>query len=843
MPREGGDDAGGHGAGEVGVSDDADRLTWIGRDAKGGKGASDGGGTRGDPDGAGSNAAESDKQGRTQRGKDGAERSGSGALCVVATSAVDVITVHWLTGDHAHSRPCTERHFNAGDPGVRRNAMRCAVVVPPQGGVLLAGTQDDGVHAFRLADKRFLGALSCPAGVLDLAVSSSGRHLFGACADGVLRVWDLQLWVMCAAAMGGAEPTEVPPSAASGGALGGRAASYCGLCGTSDPEEATGVSALADQPDAPIVVAADASGLVCWDKAALVTYGVSSDAGDTLQALQRLAAGAGSEGGVAAFASGSTPVGLLKTSPLQLAVAQNVPAAPLVAEAAARGLPLAPDATGRTALHDAAEHRDWDTVRQLATLLPRTAPALQDAGVGELVSVLARHPTALDHELDRFLLCPAPSSLSADLFAPEDGSIPTRAILPPSGIVVGRASSTAAGSPSLDTAQWLGTVFPRPTRAQGGRQTEEGADSEATAVACFFLAGRSTAGVPSSTAAASVPRALSRSLLHTVVASGREEPFNSVAARGLLEWKWQAYGRRLFYREFSFYALFVFLFILFSWTLQRVGEGNFVGPDQAVHSALATGLSAALLAMAARLLAREAAQARAAGLAAYVSDGWNWVDLASLGLLVAAVAAQLARAGDLARTIAAPCAVLMYAKLLYFMRGFSSLGALVRMVAHSAIHMRFFLVVLAVLCLGFANAFYLLLAVPDGDWARPGEPVPEDFASPQMAVLTVFRWMLGDWDTAVLGTRSRTAVIAWLLFVIFAVLVVVVMLNLLIAILSDAYGYIRDRASIAMHRERARLLVEYESLMTRAEREREDWFPEWLLILAPADAVSALCVG
>lgn len=206
--------------------------------------------------------------------------------------------------------------------------------------------------------------------------------------------------------------------------------------------------------------------------------------------------------------------------------------------------------------------------------------------------------------------------------------------------------------------------------------------------------------------------------------------------------------------------------------------------------------------MTTRLFARELAQARAAGLAAYFIDGWNWVDLASLGHLVAAVAAQLARAGDLARTIAAPYAVLMYAKLLYFMRGISSLGALVRMFAHSAIHMRFFLVTLAVLCLSFATAFCLLLGVPGGEWPRPGEPVPEDFASPHMAVLTVFRWLLGGWYTAVLGTSSRTALIAWLLFVIFAVLVVVVMLNLLIAILSDAYGYIRDRASNAMHRER-----------------------------------------
>ena len=65
------------------------------------------------------------------------------------------------------------------------------------------------------------------------------------------------------------------------------------------------------------------------------------------------------------------------------------------------------------------------------------------------------------------------------------------------------------------------------------------------------------------------------------------------------------------------------------------------------------------------------------------------------------------------------------------------------------------------------------------------------------------------------------------------VLVPIVLLNLLIALMSDSYQRIQDRSIIELRFLRARILLEIELYLSPKELANPDWFPRYLHVLVP----------
>jgi hypothetical protein len=135
--------------------------------------------------------------------------------------------------------------------------------------------------------------------------------------------------------------------------------------------------------------------------------------------------------------------------------------------------------------------------------------------------------------------------------------------------------------------------------------------------------------------------------------------------------------------------------------------------------------------------------------------------------------------------------------------------------------MRHFFLVLLIVFLGASSALYLLASTSDD---------AVGFGGPAHAMLTVFRMLVfGDFatDEFVVGTEVNK----WLIivtFVVTMVLVSIVLLNLLIALLSDSYEKIQDRAYIEFQLARARIVVSHEKLFSVASLDNPILFPEYL---------------
>ena len=118
----------------------------------------------------------------------------------------------------------------------------------------------------------------------------------------------------------------------------------------------------------------------------------------------------------------------------------------------------------------------------------------------------------------------------------------------------------------------------------------------------------------------------------------------------------------------------------------------------------------------------------------------------------------------------------MWLKLLYFLRIFEPTGYLVMIIIEVIIDMRYFLLILLLTFVAFADSIYQINtsnAVPfiDGGWLY--------------GVLWVYRMGLGDMQLDYLG--DVVPGFMWVLFIFSTIFIMIIMLNLLIAIISEAF--------------------------------------------------------
>lgn len=164
---------------------------------------------------------------------------------------------------------------------------------------------------------------------------------------------------------------------------------------------------------------------------------------------------------------------------------------------------------------------------------------------------------------------------------------------------------------------------------------------------------------------------------------------------------------------------------------------------------------------------------------------WNAIDVFPPIFIIAVVTARLRQDYEFDElmkpgfidTVHAVTCILMWLKLLYFLRLFDSTSHLVRVIFNMAWEMKSFLCILCVIYMAFGEAFLRLAEktpTPEG-----GTVFLTDFAD---AFIFCVRLGMGDTDIANLYSMNQP-ITAWILFVIFELLTVVLMMSLLVALI------------------------------------------------------------
>ncbi|KAJ1416212.1 hypothetical protein B484DRAFT_156260 [Ochromonadaceae sp. CCMP2298] len=197
----------------------------------------------------------------------------------------------------------------------------------------------------------------------------------------------------------------------------------------------------------------------------------------------------------------------------------------------------------------------------------------------------------------------------------------------------------------------------------------------------------------------------------------------------------------------------------------------------------------------------------------YLSDVWNLIDF---NVIVSNVSGNLLRLcfwqeGYASRILLSWCSVFMFFNALYFLRAFESTGPLVSMIMQICSDIRHLLLVLLLVLLGFAQAFWLVANTRD-DLA---------FSTIQDSLINSFSFMLGNYDPeAFVGADLES--FGNILTAFYMVTMAILLLNLLIALMGDSYGAVKEKGLAQWKYEQAMIITEMQGSMEESDTRRED---------------------
>ncbi|PNH05258.1 WD repeat domain-containing protein [Tetrabaena socialis] len=356
----------------------------------------------------------------------------------------------------------------------------------------------------------------------------------------------------------------------------------------------------------------------------------------------------------------------------------------------------------------------------------------------------------------------------------------------------------------------------------------------------------------------------------------------------VMEYKWTAFAGRAFWMQSVLHAVFLAAFVAATagsvhrrsfpataGTAQPTTVGRLYNFPEDTWRVLA---ELVVVVMNLWYLWGEASQIVALGLTTYLGLAgavWNWIDLVTCFLILASMALRASPAvcmqhtchrvadREEERVLLGLTAIALGLKTLKVARGLERTGPLVRMLLRVLVDIRFFLAILVVIMMAFCHAMFIVfngtavLVMPvdpstattsDGSATsstasggarldyllQRGITYDNDYSGYARSMITAYRLMIGDYDFAALE-HSRFFYFGWLLYVAFTFLVTIIMLNLLIAIMSDSYAVVKEHARSGWLLERARIITEIEQGMPRRLLQGPPYKVKWLHVLTPTE--------
>ena len=119
---------------------------------------------------------------------------------------------------------------------------------------------------------------------------------------------------------------------------------------------------------------------------------------------------------------------------------------------------------------------------------------------------------------------------------------------------------------------------------------------------------------------------------------------------------------------------------------------------------------------------------------------------------------------------------------------------------------------------GLAMPFWMGANASD---ALAGDSDLSYFRNAARSMLTVYMWLVGEWDVEAINKH----IVAAIFFYTFVLMTTIVMLNLLIAIMSDSYDKVRDQLKVQQRIVMAQIIHDIESSLTHKRKElKQHWF-------------------
>jgi len=339
-------------------------------------------------------------------------------------------------------------------------------------------------------------------------------------------------------------------------------------------------------------------------------------------------------------------------------------------------------------------------------------------------------------------------------------------------------------------------------------------------------------------------------------ADGDPKTFESKFLAILIKFKWKIYIRRVFMIDFVLYSLMSMAFTVHAmWFITYSAL-----PNSSTEKICGIILYATLWVMHLYFVRHEVQQAAAekgtkvARFIKHFCDPWNLQDLIRLSFVSVALLYYLVILLDSENGHVNPFALRFVSMLsafsiplfalgfLFYLQAMRGYGALVRMVFKIIESIEAFLAVFVIIIFGYSASFNLLtvtdyssVVVDDASW--------NTYAN---SLLSSTLLVMGVDVTIDAIIESHYGPVAVTLLVSFVFLMAVILLNLLIAIMSDKHGEVKKLEDASANYNRAGIIVEYEKLIganhpfrNPSHAEYKTYSPTYLQVLLPESVTDA----
>jgi hypothetical protein len=305
--------------------------------------------------------------------------------------------------------------------------------------------------------------------------------------------------------------------------------------------------------------------------------------------------------------------------------------------------------------------------------------------------------------------------------------------------------------------------------------------------------------------------------------------FETTAVKKVIEYEWPMVMKYTIRRLFMPYMVFMVSFMLYIFWIF----------NQDANVYLETISVAVLALFSMYLLKNEIGQLTESGLEYFLSI-WNYLDIVPPTLIIVFLLLDytvdffnmtddkgvvLPYVITTKVSMQATMSLFIWLKFLYFLRIFDSTGYLIRIIIEVIIDMRHFLALLLLTFIAFGHAMYMISLGNE-------EPFIEgDFF---YSIFYTYRMTLGDFDTTAFGNVATGYMTA--LFILCTVLNMIIMLNLLIAIISESFAKINEVSKQAGYQEKARIICENMLLVPDSVREQASPPNSYLLMAIDTQA-------
>jgi len=209
----------------------------------------------------------------------------------------------------------------------------------------------------------------------------------------------------------------------------------------------------------------------------------------------------------------------------------------------------------------------------------------------------------------------------------------------------------------------------------------------------------------------------------------------------------------------------------------------------------------------------------------YFNSIWNNIDICAFGLTTIGLVLFYVRHPEMHQLISAAVTMLCF-KLLYYARALPAWSLVIRtmlVVIEKSLHV---VKVIAVLICGIGCSYLILFGA---EWGLDTDMYPEIsvyFRNPGIAIYSVALFLFMQINMIDVSAAKSTDLLAMVLLMIFLIVCVLLLVNILIAKMGDAYGEVRERAELESNCEIARIIYEL-------EQDRCKVFLPWLHVLRP----------